>query len=158
MKVRQYCYFALKSVELSAADIACSLQMDADEVLVMGSRSAEHCIPRCHAWKIVRRSTESVDDQIQHLVDRLRPVRGRLVSLVAETEVSPVMQVVRCFHDPDGVNAAPSTTQFDLASRWPRPRGWHQSLPVLEFLSSTRTELDVDEYDFSPDEGESIDE
>ncbi|GAA5073567.1 hypothetical protein GCM10023319_07060 [Nocardia iowensis] len=56
--------------------MAARMQMDPDEVMVMGGRSAEHWVPRCYAWKIIRRSTESVDDQIAHLVDRLKPVRS----------------------------------------------------------------------------------
>ena len=138
MRTLQYTYFAIKSVALSAEDVAGRLRMAADEVMVLGSRDAERRLPRCHAWKIVRRSGESVDDQIQHLVDRLRPVRDRLVPLVTDFEVSPVMQVVRYFHHDDGIQGH-------------RPLGWHLPLPVLEFLTATRTTLDVDEYDFSDD-------
>ncbi|MFI6214949.1 DUF4279 domain-containing protein [Nocardia brasiliensis] len=151
MRTRQYCYFALKSDTLSAVEMAARLQMDPDEVMVVGSRSAEHRIPCCHAWKIIRRSTESVDDQIAHLIDRLNPVRARLVSLTSDPDVSSVLQVVRYFHDPEGVHAALGGASTDRRREGPRPLGWHLSLPALEFLSSLRTELDVDEYDFSDD-------
>ncbi|WP_319944100.1 DUF4279 domain-containing protein [Nocardia aurantia] len=152
VKVWQYCYFALKSDMWPAADIAVRLGMEPDEVLVRGSRSSEHVIPRCHAWKVVRRSDESVDQQIQQLVDRLDPIRSALVSVCADDKVTAVMQVVRYFHHRDGVQAAPEGTSWEQAQGWPRPLGWHLSAPVLEFLSSTRTELDVDEYDFSGDD------
>lgn len=78
---------ALTSVTLSAADVTARLGTEPDEVVVMGSRSPERVVPRCHSWKIVRRSDESVDEQIQHLVDRLDPIRARLVSLCAEDEI-----------------------------------------------------------------------
>ncbi|WP_405165587.1 DUF4279 domain-containing protein [Nocardia sp. NBC_01499] len=152
VKTRQYCYFALKSVTLSAADMTVRLGMEPDEVLVMGSRSPECVVPRCHSWKIVRRSDESVDEQIQHLVDRLDPIRAGLVSLCADDEISPVMQVVRYFHDLEGVQAAPGGTTWEQARPWPRPLGWHLSISVIDFLSSTRTGLDVDEYDFSDED------
>ncbi|GAA5103322.1 hypothetical protein GCM10023319_71050 [Nocardia iowensis] len=153
MKTRQYCYYALTSDTLSAAEITVRLGMEPDRVLVMGSRSPEHVIPRCHAWEIVRRSDESVDAQIHGLVERLDPIRSKLVSLCAQDVVSSVLRVVRYFHDPDGIEAAPGGTSWEQAQQWPRPLGWHLSMPVLEFLSSTRTELDVDEYDFSGDGG-----
>ncbi|WP_442790090.1 DUF4279 domain-containing protein [Nocardia sp. CDC160] len=55
-----------------------------------GSLSPERVLPRFHAWQIVRRSDESVDDQIQHLMDRLEPVRAELVALCSNDEVSPM--------------------------------------------------------------------
>ncbi|MEV0294853.1 DUF4279 domain-containing protein [Nocardia sp. NPDC050710] len=150
VKISQYCYFSVRSTSLSAAEMTARLGMQPDEVLVMGSRSPERVLPRFHAWKIVCRSDESVDDQIRHLVDRLEPIRAELVSLSAD-DVSSVMQVVRHFGDPNGVEAVPEGTAWDRAQDWPRPLGWHLSLPVLDFLLATRTELDVDEYDLVDD-------
>ncbi|WP_062982922.1 DUF4279 domain-containing protein [Nocardia anaemiae] len=151
MKISQYCYFSVRSTSLSAADMTARLGMQPDKVLVMGSRSPDRVLPRFHAWQIVCRSDESVDDQLHHLMDRLEPIRAELVSLCADDDVSPVMQVVRHFADPDGVDAAPDDTAWDQAREWPRPLGWHLSLTVLDFLLSTRAELDVDEYDSSDD-------
>ncbi|MCE7009590.1 DUF4279 domain-containing protein [Kibdelosporangium philippinense] len=152
MRTLQYCYFALKSTTMSAKDITNRLLMQPDEVMVMGSRHPEHRVPRCHAWKIVRRSTESVDDQIQHLVDRLSPVHPRLVTLVTDPDVSPVMEVVRYFHHEEGVQAPPDGSLPMLGQ--PRPLGWSLSPLILQFLSSTRTTLDVDEYDLSDENDE----
>ncbi|WP_107654613.1 DUF4279 domain-containing protein [Nocardia suismassiliense] len=155
MKVRQYCYFAVKSEVVSAAEVGAWLGMDADAVLVMGSKSAERRIPRCHSWKIIERdagcSADGIGDQIQRLVERLSPVRDRLIELTARDEVSSVLQVVRYFGDPDGVSGAPDGSSPEQAGQWSRPFGWHLSMAVLEFLSATGTELDVDEYDFSDD-------
>jgi len=144
MRTLQYCYFALKSELISADDITARLRLRPDEVKVMGSRNPERRLPRCHAWKIVRRSTESIDEQIEHIVGRLGPVHPGLVALVAEGDVSPVLQVVRYFHHEQGVQAS--------AESQPRPLGWNLSLPVLEFLTSVRAMVDVDEYDLSDED------
>ncbi|WP_433685791.1 DUF4279 domain-containing protein [Nocardia sp. CA-119907] len=144
----------MRSTSLSAAEMTARLGLEPDRVLVMGSRSPERVLPRFHAWQILRRSDESVDDQIQYLVDRLETVRAVLVSLCSDDEVSPVMQVVRHFGDPDGVEAAPDGIAWDQAQQRPRPLGWHLPLSVLDFLVSTRTELDVDEYDSTDDDDE----
>jgi hypothetical protein len=148
MRTLQYCYFALKSELISAEDITDRLRMRPDEVKVMGSRDPERRLPRCHAWKIVRRSTESVDEQIEHIVSRLSPVHPGLVALVAEGDVSPVLQVVRYFHHEQGVQ---TSSEVASAEPQPRPLGWNLSLPVLDFLTSVRAMLDVDEYDLSGD-------
>lgn len=152
MKIRQYSYFSVKSTSLSAAAMAARIEMEPDEVLVMGSRSAEHVLPRVHAWKIVCRGDQSIEDQIQHLIDRLEPVRAQLTSFCADEEVTTTMQVVRYFRDADGVEAAPPDTGWDRARQYPRPLGWHLSPSALQFLVSTRAALDVDEYDMGDDD------
>jgi ketosteroid isomerase-like protein len=132
MKVHQYCYFALKSETMSAADITARLGMDPDEVVVLGSKSAERRVPRSHSWKIVHRGTKRVDDQIEHVISRLAPVRPGIRTLVDEG-ASAVLQVVRYFHHRDGGE------EF----------GWHLSPAVLAFLAEVTAALDVDEYDLS---------
>jgi hypothetical protein len=47
-----------------------------------------------------------------------------LVALVAEADVSPVMQVVRYFHHERGVEA-PSEADPLMVERQPRPLGWN---------------------------------
>src|SRR5687768_1486073 len=132
MKVHQYCYFALKSETMSAADISARLGMDPDEVVVLGSKSAEHRVPRAHSWKIVHRGANPVDDQIEHVIGRLARVRPGIRTLVDEG-ASAVLQVVRYFHHRDGGE------EF----------GWHLSPAVLAFLTEAAAALDVDEYDLS---------
>jgi hypothetical protein len=153
MLVSQYCYFAVKSTAVSADEITDRLLIRPDETVVMGSKNdPERGLPRYHAWKIVRRSVESVDEQIQHLVDRLVPVQTRLVTLVADSDVAPVMQVVRYFHDERGVQASGSGSA--PIAGLPRPLGWSLSVPVLDFLTSTKATLDVDEYDLSGEDSD----
>ncbi|ALG10217.1 DUF4279 domain-containing protein [Kibdelosporangium phytohabitans] len=143
MLTLQYSYFALRSEVLSARVIADRLRLEPDEVLVLGSRRPEHRIPRYHSWKLVRRGHESVDEQIQHIVDRLAPVRDNLIAVATDPEVVPVMQVVRYFHHEDGVEKPRDAS----APGDPRPLGWNLSAEVLGFLAATGASLDVDEYD-----------
>lgn len=132
MKVHQYCYFALKSEAVSAAEITARLGMRPDEVMVLGSKSPEHRVPRMHSWEIVHRGADPVDDQIERLIGRLAPVRPGIRALVDEGATA-VLQVVRYFHHRDGGE------EF----------GWHLSPAVLAFLTEAAAALDVDEYDLS---------
>lgn len=159
MKVKQYCYFAVKSEIVSAAEVGARLGMAADVVTVLGSKRPG-LFPRCHSWKLVdrdiERDSDGIGDQIQRLVDRLSPVRSRLITLTASPDISSVMRVVRYFDDPEGVQAAPADTPLDQTRHWSRAFGWHLSLPIIEFLSSTRTDLDVDEYDCGEDDSDEL--
>src|SRR5437870_9587592 len=60
--VEQFSFFALSSETLSAADISVRLGMESDETWV-------------HTRRIVRRGDEGAETQIQHVVDRLGPIR-----------------------------------------------------------------------------------
>lgn len=139
MRLDQYCYFALKSESTSAADISRRLGMEPDEVLVRGSRRPELDLPRLHAWKIVCRGDERFHEQVQHVVDRLLPLRDELVALTADPDITASLVVVRRFRDGDGA---------DL--------GWWISAESLAFLASLRASLDVDEYDFVDPADESL--
>lgn len=142
MRVEQYSYFAIKSSTVPAAEMTRRLGVEPDEVLVRGSRDLERDVPRVHAWKIVRRSVETVDEQIQHLVDRLLPIRDELVRLAAGPEIDAVVQVVRYFNH-DG--AADSERA---------PIGWGLEPQTVSFLADVRARVDFDEYDhvYPPDE------
>ena len=136
MRVEQFSYFALKSLTVSAAEMTRRLGVEPDEVLVRGSRHPEHDVPRVHAWKIVRRGDEAVDDQVRHLVERLLPIRDELVRLTADAEVVAVMQVVRYFNHDGAADAEKA------------PVGWGLSAQTLAFLADVRAGIDVDEYDY----------
>ncbi len=146
IKIRQYSYFALYSETMTAADMTVHLSMEPDEIRVLGSRSAEHRLPRSHSWQIHRHSPESIDEQIEYLIDRLTPVLPRLLSLIDRPDVGASMQIVRHYDDPDGVHGAPGGTSLADVHNWPRPLGWHLTTAVLEFLVATGAELDIDEY------------
>ncbi len=130
MRVEQYAYFALKSLTVPAAEMTRRLGLEPDEAVVRGSRSVERDVPAVHAWKIVRESDEHIDDQVQHLVERLLPVRGELVRLTADPEIRAVMQVVRYFHDGE-----------------PAKVSWRFPAETVAFLAEVGAVLDADEYD-----------
>ncbi|MGW4209622.1 DUF4279 domain-containing protein [Lentzea sp. NPDC004789] len=142
MRVEQYTSFALKSPEISAAEMSRRLGLEPDWAGVRGSSSVELDVPPVHVWEIVRKSNEAIGDQVGHLVDRLRPVRDELVRLTADPEVRAVLEVVRYFND-DG----------DVASE-SAPVGWCFSPELIAFLADVRASFDVDEYDHvaPPDE------
>ncbi|MEV0077348.1 DUF4279 domain-containing protein [Nocardia neocaledoniensis] len=149
MKVVQYSYFTVYSDTMAASTMTERLGIDPDEVAVLGSRSVAHRIPRSHRWKLVRRGSESIDEQLEQLVDRLEPIRHQLTSLRSEPGVHASMHVVRYYGDPDGVHGAPDGTPLAECQDWPRPLGWHLSHRVMEFLGAIGAELDIDEYDLT---------
>lgn len=69
---------------------------------------------------------------------------GRLTT--GEGHGSAVLQVVRYFNDPDQEAELPSSA--DRANHF----GWHLDRDVLEFLTATGAELDVDEYDMGTED------
>jgi hypothetical protein len=72
MFVHQYAYFALRSVQVPAEEIAVRLGIEPDEVLTRGSRRADPVRPTSHCWKVVCRMPGlTVDEQITRIVDRL---------------------------------------------------------------------------------------
>jgi hypothetical protein len=155
MRLRQYVYFALKSEEISATEMTARLGFEPDEVVVRGSRQADPVVPVCHIWKIVCREPDmTVDEQIDHVLDRLLPAADRIGGLAAEQgradqrPISSVLQVVRYF-EPTGDEEEDSTTLVEQeASEQRNLLGWHVDARVLNFLRRTHAELDVDEYGY----------
>ncbi|WP_027343146.1 DUF4279 domain-containing protein [Hamadaea tsunoensis] len=153
MRLHQYVYFALKSEEVSAAEMTARLGIEPDEVVTRGSRQTDPVVPVCHVWRVVcRKPHMTVDEQIDHVLDRLLPAADRIGALAAEPgrtdehPISSVLQVVRVF-EPTDDGDEDSTTPVDQES--PEQRnifGWHLDARVLDFLRRTHAELDVDEY------------
>lgn len=146
MPLRQYVYFALFSRHTSAADMASQLGITPDEVTVRGSRFTEPAVvPVEHSWMVACREPGlRVDEQIARILDRLQPHRDRIRDLtgqLARTGGGAVLQIVRYFNDTD--QAQPG------AADAPNLFGWHLDRKVLDFLSSTGAELDIDEYDMA---------
>lgn len=120
-----------------------------DEVVLRGSRFTEpRTIPVDHSWKIVCREPGlCVDEQITHILDRLRPHTDRIAELagrLAADDGGAALQVVRYFNDTD--QEQPSTPDA------PNLFGWHLDRDVLDFLTAVGAELDVDEYDMTGDD------
>ncbi|MFD7845487.1 DUF4279 domain-containing protein [Nocardia sp. NPDC059764] len=150
MKIRQYSYFQLVSSVVSAAEMTIRLGVEPDEVEVKGTTRAGGRVRGVHTWRIEDSVEGAIDDQIERLIDRLEPGRAQLIAMTSDPDIWSRLSVVRYFHDPDGVHYAPGGTPIDEVRDWPRPLGWNLSVPTLQFLTSTATSLDVDEYDLSP--------
>ncbi|MEU7990473.1 DUF4279 domain-containing protein [Streptosporangium canum] len=154
MEVDQYVYFALKSERMSAEEMTARLGLEADEITIRGSRRSEPPRPAVHIWKIsVPRSSLPVDDMIMALVDRLEPYASAIGGLAEELDRdepghTAVLQVVRFFgEDEEDEEDEDSEEEWmtEVPTR-PRPLGRHLDRRVLDFLQTTRAELDVDEY------------
>ncbi|MEV7931299.1 DUF4279 domain-containing protein, partial [Kitasatospora sp. NPDC088779] len=109
MPLRQYVYFALFSQHTSAAEMTALLGIEPDEVSVRGSRFTEPVVrPVSHSWKIVCREPGlCVDEQINRVLDRLRPHTARIAELASHLAAEEqehggaVLEVVRYFNDTD---------------------------------------------------------
>ncbi|MFD9223473.1 DUF4279 domain-containing protein [Streptomyces sp. NPDC060064] len=147
MTLRQYTYFAMFSYHVSAAEMTSQLDITPDEVSVRGSRHTDPPVPVNHVWQIACRDPGlRVDEQIAQILNRLQPHTDRIsevVSRLANHGGGAVLQVVRYFNDinPD-----------QLPSDAPNLFGWHLDRNVLDFLTATGAELDIDEYDMTPGE------
>ncbi|MCR3751622.1 GNAT family N-acetyltransferase [Lentzea californiensis] len=111
MRVEQYSYFALTT------DRPVRLAIEPDE----------------KPWRVVERGFGRVDEQVQHLVDRLKPVRDELVALTADPGVTASLVVVRHFRDSAGREGA----------------GWSLPAEAVEFLAAVGATVEVDEYDLT---------
>ncbi|MER5524559.1 DUF4279 domain-containing protein [Streptomyces sp. NPDC002677] len=146
MPLRQHAYFALFSRHTSADDMTSQLGITPDEVTVRGSRFTDPAVvPVDHSWMVVCREPGlRVDEQITRILDRLQPHTDRIRDLtrhLARTGGGAVLHIVRYFNDID--QAQPG------AADAPNLFGWHLDRKVLDFLSATGAELDIDEYDMA---------
>lgn len=149
MPLHQYAYFALFSRHVSAEEMTAQLGVSPDEVSVRGSRlTGPRTIPVDHTWKIACRDPGlRVDEQIAHVLARLRPHTDRIAEFAGQLAVDnggSVLQVVRYFNDTD--------QEHPVAPDAPNLFGWHLDRDVLDFLAAVGAELDVDEYDMTADD------
>jgi hypothetical protein len=149
----QYVYFALSSERTTADEITRLLGIEPDETTVKASRSTSPVpVPSRHHWQIVCRDRGlRVDEQITRVVGRLQPHTQAIAQLARrltteEGHGSAVLQIVRYFNDTDPEETLPSPA--DRANLF----GWHLDRDVLEFLTATGADLDVDEYDMAAED------
>jgi hypothetical protein len=155
MRIRQYVYFALRSRELSATEMATRLGLEPDEVLLRGSRQPDPPVPVSHAWKIVcRRHGLTVDEQLAQVLARLTPYTEKIAELAAELttregeQSGARLSVVRYFGSDDGEEEEPSgpADPFQKLPGQHQLLGWTLSRETMRFLLATGSSLDVDEY------------
>lgn len=153
VRIRQYVYFRLFSEIVTAADITDVLGIHPDTVSVRGSRRANPAVPVTHSWNIQDDERgHTVDDQIEQVIHRLRPIEGKIRELVAGTAVSACLQIVRYFDDEDGeVEILDETVSpaGEVLTKLPGQHqllGWHLDARTLAFLLNVGAEIDCDEY------------
>ncbi|MFF2173166.1 DUF4279 domain-containing protein [[Kitasatospora] papulosa] len=158
MPLRQYVYFALSSRRITAQEITDALGIEPDETQVHNRRGLPVAPQRpfSQSWKIVCREPGlCVDEQIAHVLGRIRPRTELIVELMkqynsagdeGEPGLEATLEVVRYFNDNEQQNEA----------RTPKERvdhnlfGWALDRETVAFLAATDTLLDVDEYDMAP--------
>ncbi|MFF2819911.1 DUF4279 domain-containing protein [Kitasatospora cineracea] len=153
MLIRQYAYFGLSSLTMSAAEMTAVLGIEPDEITVRGSRSTgRRVLPVLHLWKVVCREPGlGVDEQVARVVARLAPHADAIAALTRRLDAedgegpSAVLEVVRVFNDEDGQDRLAGTPPELVEG--PGLLGWHLGRDVLAFLHATGAALDVDEYD-----------
>ncbi|MEV7213302.1 DUF4279 domain-containing protein [Kitasatospora cineracea] len=156
MLIRQYAYFGLSSLTMSAAEMTAVLGIEPDEIMIRGSRSTEpRVLPVLHRWKVVCREPGlGVGEQVARVVARLAPHADAITALTRRLDAeggedgegpSAVLEVVRVFNDEDGQDRL-AVTPPELVEG-PGLLGWHLGRDVLAFLHTTGAALDVDEYD-----------
>jgi hypothetical protein len=135
--IRQRTEFSVYSDTVPAVEMTARIGLDANRVLVRGSRRQEPPVPRAHLWQVSDHQPGSVGDQAERLLARLAPHRDRLVALSREPDFSIGLMIVRYFADEDGA---------------PNGFGWHLPPELVAFLAAVGASIDVDEYDYSEDE------
>ncbi|MFD9499937.1 DUF4279 domain-containing protein [Streptomyces sp. NPDC060035] len=158
MPLHQYVYFALSSRRITAQEITDALGIEPDETKVVNPRRlpVDPANPFCQIWKVVCREPGlCVDEQIAHVLGRLRPQTDRIAELMkqfnsAEDEEEPgleaVLEVVRYFNDDEQQDEAGQPEERDK----PNLFGWALDREAVAFLAATGAFLDVDEYDMAP--------
>ena len=155
MQIRQYVYFSIGSETITADEMTNWLGLQPDRATVRGSKRTEPTlIPIWHGWRIyAAEHNAAVGDQIDQVIDRLRPYQDAIRALVTDLGSSggAVLQVVRHFNDPEGEEEHPKT--FGQLQKLPGQHqllGWHLDRDTLAFLLAIGASLDVDEYDMAP--------
>lgn len=154
MRMSQYVYFALTSKETTAAEIATHLGLEADQVMVRGSESADPPRPGRHWWQITCETPGlRLDEQIPEVLDRIAPVADRVRALVDTGNVTAHLQIVRYFNDEDGEEETfddPITTaDGHVMEKIPGQHqllGWGMEREQLELIVSMGAYIDADEY------------
>ncbi|WP_406858737.1 DUF4279 domain-containing protein [Streptomyces sp. HUAS MG47] len=157
MPLHQYVYFALSSRRITAQEITDALGIEPDETKVVNPRRlpVDPANAFCQIWKVVCREPDlCVDEQIAHVLGRLRPRTDLIAELMKqynsagdeeEPGLEAVLEVVRYFNDGEQQDEVgqPQDREHNLF-------GWALDREAIAFLAATGAFLDVDEYDMAP--------
>ena len=153
MKLSQYVYFDLSSDVVTAADITAFLGVEPDELRVRGSNKATpRPVPANHSLSIHCRTRATIDVQIQVVLQRLEPIRAKLIDLIATADVTARLIIVRYFNDEEGEEESfdPAITEDgELLERLlgqHQMLGWYLSVEQLMLIASLGAAIWADEY------------
>jgi Domain of unknown function (DUF4279) len=153
VRISQYVYFDLSSHTVTAETITSRLGIQPDQTLIRGSRRAEPPIPTRHHWSVhCRERGLCVDDQITVILDRVEPVRAKILDVISGGEVFARLQIVRNFDDESGEEEVLDsfvTPGGGIAEKVPGQHqllGWILSAEQVAVLASMRATIDSDEY------------
>jgi hypothetical protein len=134
---------------MTTAEMTHVIGIESDKALVRGSRTAapgKRPIPAYHSWTTRVQAEEPqqpLDEQIESVISRLQPARGRLRQLIADNEraesddgVGGVLQLVRYFDAEDG----------ELDGWQHRLLGWEMTPATVDFLADVGASVAADEY------------
>lgn len=136
MKVRHQTTLTIFSVPLSPDTISDRIGIKPDKTSTRGEkrRSETVTIPRANEWSLIAPDEMPIDEQIDNLLDRIKPYRKALVDLAKDPDVKIGLLIARYFHD----QAAKSNRL-----------GIHLSSEALARLAEINATVSVDEYDYS---------
>jgi hypothetical protein len=153
VRISQYVSFDLSSDTVTAETVTSRLGIQPDRTSIRGSRRAEPPIPTRHHWSVrCRERGLRVDDQITVVLDRIEPVRQKILDLIAGGEVFARLQIVRNFDDESGEEEVLDpfvTPGGGIAEKVPGQHqllGWILSAEQVAVLASMRATIDSDEY------------
>ncbi len=154
VRIKQYVYFAMTSDNVSPDAMAREIGLAADSVMVRGSeRAGPRPRPALNSWKIVCETAGlTVDDQVELVLDRIRPYQPAIRECVRTHGVTAMLQVVRYLgawlDDDDGEEEEITVTEDGLEKLPGQHQllGWGLDADVLAFLLDVGAEIDVDEY------------
>jgi hypothetical protein len=154
VRIRQYVYFALSSETVTAAEVTARLGVEPDELRVRGSkRVAPRIVPANHSWSVHCRDRGlGLDAQTQKVLERLEPIRAKLIDLVTTENVTARLTFVRYFEDEDGEEElfeASITEDGEFFERLPGQHqllGWYLPAEQLTFLAGIRAAVWADEH------------
>ncbi len=153
MRIRQYVNFSVYSDTATAHEIASYLGLAPDRIRGRGSRSTDPPRPPQHSWQLLCDSPGlTIDEQAASVLDRLRGVEDRLVTIGADLLGEGggcYLQLVRYFNDDEGEEEelSPPDAPLQKLAGQHQLLGWHLDAASLNFLSRIGAEIDADEYD-----------
>jgi hypothetical protein len=123
-----YVSFGLWSRRMPASEMAERLGLEPDEIAVRGANLVDPPVPVSHEWMITCRDPhKSVDEQVEQLLERLRPFAEHIGLLAADLR-----------HEECG------GARLRVVRQHPEHElGWRLDRTVLQFLEQTSADVEV---------------